>query len=1279
MGLKVLETTLNLQGALSGAADVTTEGFIKKFARGGFADNTNAIANSALTVPLSYVPNAKNSSLFIKSLDSLKDAEPSHQDTKQPEVNNKYAINSDNPEPLAIFSFSKDDVPALQAAAYQAYFEDKCSLEFSKRMIEKARQLNEKAFSSIEKSIDQETKIAEQQLDSVEKYVKACLELDKNMNDRNQQMISSFSNTVYAFLKPDKLGLDGRISLSPTSLLNYVGGSAETITLKSNTALMTQMMSLAAKQMTNGASSLVLGSNAAYPNRLKSENQNTDNFIDSIYESDKLINLKSLSLSTAPNQSYIYGVSEDSSYISKLKLENLKAGTNLQKAAYLMTLLSNEMAISAGLGRLNGTQLGASFSSNLDYRRNFWGADEQVTNATTEATTANSLVDYFVVNEEGSNRLTTQKGVLLFDGTRQKSNQLRKNSFDAFVNGSIRSPLSKDENKVSQFSSAQDSAISRFEIGKNFLNTLHCRDKDVNLMTPRGLFARLISDFSESLLTLQNQEKASGQQTLEMCLLAIIGKVAKGDMGVNSPANVIKRSLLSVMAKKSLQLQYVLDSASATVSSNESQKPKTISTSTKVTTTEGEGEKATKKTSTIQTETTDASQTAKSSTSLPFTPNPNPKNPRLCRDEKLLFDARSNDGISSQLIFAFKDLPASGLKYVIDFQQSKTINFSIQSLYDNLNKKQNGLIDKLVKIYIDLCEEAVKVCDEDSANSSVINANRLTRNSQLDGTIMLSLILEAACFLSSEFVDAKLSNFSDFEDLKSTAISGGWQIDDKELYGSNMSMRVKVGDSIISVLAARAMSSLSKAVISNDISSAFLSQNGNLIVPEMESLSQNTIVSYDDQTTVSSIKDTFFDLIIEREIPALCFASTMGMIQYCESISAKYRDFAQQLLGIKKQTDEISSLVTFAQSNIGKNFFASLNDFSIYSARKRISFFKSEILSPSGRSSKLSLGELRCISFLLQLYSSTSTTNNFVVTALPKDFVTKSLNRSFSVSLDRDDSTKDARMSILIDRSSIFSNNQQSFSTVTLVRNPFDHRSFSYFDSKSPSGIGDIISNVILDSSKTGDQFLQEKLDTASATQTLFNEIVSHLFKKLFSTLSAVDLFSENIVDADIFAVDSNSANTARIFADVYGLSSSIFGEVFVKNSAGVSYISEDKLTSLTKLDFDMAASSVNVTLPALKFGEAELFYDLFETVYFQAGVVSRRIFTPSVLDETKGVIVNSSNFTSDNSTQQTTMNGFIEKNGIQQRLNNQASLNSIPQFDTYSVTINPTSDIVNK
>jgi ABC-type phosphate/phosphonate transport system permease subunit len=117
----------------------------------------------------------------------------------------------------------------------------------------------------------------------------------------------------------------------------------------------------------------------------------------------------------------------------------------------------------------------------------------------------------------------------------------------------------------------------------------------------------------------------------------------------------------------------------------------------------------------------------------------------------------------------------------------------------------------------------------------------------------------------------------------------------------------------------------------------------------------------------------------------------------------------------------------------------------------------------------------------------------------------------------------------------------------------------------------------------------------------------------------------------------------------------------------------------LSKLDFDIAASSVNVTLPPLKFGEAELFYDLFETVYFQVGAISRRIFSPSVLDETKGFIVNASNFTADANTQQTTVNGAVEKSGIQQSLNNQASSKLVPQFDTYSVTVSPFSDLVNK
>lgn len=1238
MSLKALDTKLSLQGVLSGASDVSSANNIKKFALGGFSNSANGVSNTSTTVPISYVPGSKNSTLFSRAIDQASTYQASQQDVSgQSPTNNKYSIHSSIPEPLAVYSFTKDEIQALSAAIYQAYFEDKCSLEFSKALIKKVKQKDEKTLKSILDGLDVEVKETEKILNMIEQYLKTCMMLNKDFNEVQRSTVSAMSQTKYEQLLPDKLGLDGRGGNDAVSILKYAGLGLETLSIKSNTSLMTQLMYLAAKQMDNGVSMLILNGTSMFSDM--SENSLKDsNFVSTSFRNDSQLNLKSLSLAGNTSQSFLYSINGEVPYLQKMKMWTLNEGTRFQKAAYLMTMLANEMSTSTGLAKLELTQIGQSFNSNGNYRQGFWGLNEQMNDSTSESSSPNSLIDYFVVNELGGNTLTSETGVLLFDGSRYANSKNRKNVFDAFVVGSIRSPTSSDKNKVEQFSLAQSSAVARFDLGIEFFKMLQCRDKKSKLITPRGLFTRLLLDFSDSLAPLRKQETAKGKSVTQLCLLAILGKNV-GILGNDSPVSIIKRSILSVMAKKALQLQYSIDEANST--------------------------------------------TASSPTLVP-----NKTTPRFCNDENELFKKKLDFGNDVSVISSFGDLPLSN---EIDTTSYTTIGFTISELYQGFFQGQDGFIDKLVKIYIDLCDESNKLCNESNVSATPVNSLRLTKNTQLDGALLLSMILEAACLLAAEFVDAKISSSSVMQIAKKQGTQGnGYLVGvDAATVNSLLStafsttLLVQVGEKIPSDLAASALSAIAKASAGDDFSSVFLPKNGNLIIPELGSLPQTTPISYDSlgQTTSASVIDTMYDLVFERELPALCLSAVCGMMQYFSNVSEKYTDVASQMLGIKKQTEDVKSLISFSQTTQGDNFFSSLNDFSVNVARLKLSNIKKELKSASGRNPKITLGELRCIQLILNgLLGNAENTNNFVIVAFPKDFVTTSLNRAYSVSLDRENSHQDVTMKISIEKKSIFSTQGNSASFVLLLRSPLSSESFSTFESRIPVDLTDLLSNVIVDETETGSSYLQKKIDSNTASSVLLNEIVSYLMRKMFSVLSSADLFADNISDVDAFAIDTSSPTIAKNFAVAYDLQQDIFNGVFSKLTDGTTYINEDNLTSLTRSDFEISSSEVNVSLPPLKFGEAELFYDLFETVFFQTGVVSRRVFSVSIFDEIAGVLFNDKLFIQDDSDSQlVTSNGAVISSGIQKDLSMQIGTNQSPSFDTYNVDVMPTSPLVNK
>lgn len=1273
MGLKRLETKLNLQGALSGAFDVSSENSIRKFSLGGFSNSSNGFSNVATTVPNSSVPGTKNSVLFNRESSQVTSKLPNREDvSKQTAINNKFSIHSSMPEPLAIYSFTKNDANAMSAAIYQAYFEDRCSLEFSKAMIKKVKQGDESVLSKILKDLEEEIAVVENNLNATEQYLKICLQLNGRLNEIERPIISTIFKENYSLLVPDELGLDGRAGNDAFSILKYVGANLETLSTKSNTSLMTQLMYLASKQMTNGVSSLLLGNLTVYPHRMFAEGSQNVNYVETSFDNDTKLNLKSLSLLGNDSQSFLYGVSENVSYLQKLKMQTLTDGSRFQKAAYLMSLLSNEMSVSTGLAKLEGTQLGQNFNITNDYRRNFWGMDEQITDSTTEASVPNSLVDYFIVNENGKNRLDSEKGVLLFDGSRFENTKSRTNAFDAFVAGSLRSPVTKSKNRVEEYTIAQNAAVSRFKLGSEFLKILLCRGKKTKLLTPRGLFTRLIADFSETLLLFKKQQTAKGKAVNEICLLSILGKNTS-ILGDNSSVSIIKRSLLTVMAKKTLQLQYSLDTAVQKNTTNESQKSSSKPSTTTFTTDTGTAKTKT----TISVENSGApqsSQSAKTSTSS-FVQNKT--NPRLCIDESILFEKKLDADINSDVAYSFGSLPVSEIDNSTLYSELK---FSVTSLYEGFSQGQDGFIDKLVKIYVDLCDESNMLCNESNASSVPVNAIRLTKNSQIDGALLLSMILEAACLLAAEFIDAKISSDSKLQAEtkkigKPTGL-GGLLLQ----LSLPTTLKIRVGEKTQSDLAALSLGAIAKASVGNSFSSIFLPKNGNLIIPEMGSLPRTTAISYDGKTTVASVVDTMYDLVFERELPVLCFAATSSMIQYFYNISEKYKNQAAQLLGNEEQTDEIKLLSNFSQTSIGKKFFSSLNDFSIDASKRKLSLLKRELKSPSGRAPKITLGELRCIQLLLNDLPNVTGNNNFVVVALTKDFVTTTLNRKYSVSADRENSLQDETMRISIEKRPLFSNQGSSTDVVLFVRSLLGSESFSVFDNKVPTSFSDILMNVLVDGKEQGIAYLQKKIDPESASNVLANEIVSYLFRKMFSILSSADLFADNISDFDAFAIDPSKLSLAKSFAQIYGLKATAFDSVFSTNTDGLSYINEDELNALAVTDFEIASSEVNVSLPLLTFGEAELFYDLFETVYFQTGVIANRIFSTSILDETSGILLTGKNSSQNESeTQIVTTSGIVNNSGIQKTLAQQAGTNNTPTFDTYNLQVLPSSPMVNK
>ena len=1256
MSLKSLETHLSVQGQLSGTASSTD---VKKFA----ANELASVNKKLHLAPIVRPHSTKSSAIFTRAVDSRSIkrtvAKPA---TATVTSNAEHAISHEMPEPLAIYTFTDQDTQSLVAAAYKAYFEDKCSLEFSKGLINLVQQKDSKVLAEMKTKLTQEVSAVDAQLSSMESFMSTCEDLNKTFNTLSPSSVKSVFDEKYSLMFPDPLGLDGRGDGDFSSFMQYIGYSKSEIENKRNTTILTQLLALASNHLLVGASSAALGRKRLLSIDPADGPLDVD---DAGYSSKSFTNLSSISLRQKENSSFLYGVSETEPYTSKIRFDLIKYSDNLQKAAYAMTLVANEMAISTGIARLQGTQLGKTFGADIDYQKYFFGT-QGIATADSETSVRGSLVDYFVVNEDGGNDVGKGAGVLLFDGTSFSPSGTRSNSFDAFVVSTIRSPISKTANKSDKFEAALAAADSNFDTGIKFFNTLTSRSKDAKLLTPRGLFTRLLTEFAKSIAPMRSHDIENEISLNTLCLLSVLGKLPSQDKTVS----VIKGSLLTLMAKKVQQLQSPSSTASATSKTGGEKKPNVVKTTTRVTTTDESGQS---KTTTVSSE---SSQDSAGSAGSVYTWNP--RLPRLCEDEERLFYSAFDTKQTQDLFNQFMSLPVASRTNDPDY---KTTAFSVNELYKSISENYDNFLDSLVKIYIDLCEESILLCNEVNYSASPVDATRLTKNSKTDGALLLAMILESAILLSTEFIEATLVadglniiNFYQQQPESERIISNN---DEFPHF-----IQVRVGQDSQVAIAAAALGAISAASANDSFDTLFLPENGDLTVPAIGSYPQNTVISHDKNSsvTVATAVDTFRDLVFEKEMPALCIAHTAAIVSYLHTNAKKYTEIASQMIGASPPQAIAKSIIDLAKSSVGSKFISSVNAFSLDTARKRIEDVKAELSSDSGRLPKLTLGEMRCVKIVLESISTNASTNIFTVVGLPKDYVTKSISGDYSLMLDRLNNVDDTLMKVTCTKRDVFSGWSSAVSNEMLIRSPFNSASFSVFETSPPAGMQDILDRVIVDGNVSGGKYVDGKLDTGRAHTVLYNEVVSYLLKKLFSVLSSADLFAQNIVDSEIFTVDNKSASTAKYFATAYGLVAGTFDTAFFTNSDGKTIVDEESLLRLTLTDYVSSKFSTNLSHPTLTFGEAELFYDLFMTVHFQLGCIQQRVFSSSLLDETVGFFSNSSSFPQMKSDPQTiTVNGPKQVSGISTDMEYQSKFRQSPTFDTYSLEATIAAPLVNK
>ena len=204
----------------------------------------------------------------------------------------------------------------------------------------------------------------------------------------------------------------------------------------------------------------------------------------------------------------------------------------LDQVAYYCTLLSREFLLSAGLGRLRETPLGQKFGGSAEnWAEKLFGV--QVANGSSDKPgPPGSLMNLVMSDAEGrpegdflfgsdqpANH-AAQGRVLLFEDIHGVKPGEITTAGKLWVDSVKSAPFN---NTMGTFDTALQGALNRLRNAEQFLEILLCRDKERTLLTPRGLFIRIIKDFATMLvgITVESDSMAQRAAGTEFALLSL--------------------------------------------------------------------------------------------------------------------------------------------------------------------------------------------------------------------------------------------------------------------------------------------------------------------------------------------------------------------------------------------------------------------------------------------------------------------------------------------------------------------------------------------------------------------------------------------------------------------------------------------------------------------------------------------------------------------------------------------------------------------------------------
>ena len=1161
-----------------------------------------------ILVPISPKAPAKISNtqtqIWLPEDTSLKTLTHTTAEASSPQTNLEMAISKSRIEPLTIVNIKATDFRGvtyspLSAAISQAYLEDRISQKFTATIFEKILATDEKAFEQVESRIGQQIGSAQNIIDQLYSALD-LLQVTNAALDSNtaRDSIASIASQKAAEVgDPEPLLAGNLLPTDPRTLIDKFSreSSKSNLDSKSRTALATQALQVAAQTFSRGYTPAIMGD--AIVNVPVGQMSVAENLFAAGPASSKKAYPSGLSvLSQLSNPDINYAPYIDGLWLSYVAHDFYKELTDPphRRSLALVTMLANEFALSAGLGRLAGTPLGNRFGSNsTDYVSTFVGT-AGVTDASMETKFAGSLADNFVVAIDGSSRAPDKKRVVLLDGGAVQETSTVQNSFDAFLKSVIRDPA---DNSVKAFNTALSAAGITFDEGLQFYKKLHLRDKAPKLLTPRGLYTRLFEELQSMLgpLTTGGFVTANSADVFELAIMREVAIKSRNVTQIKAPACVIKAYLVGLMSH--VITRRLAEKADISLSGDKAAGKKGATTS--ITTTVKEGTKPAK-TYVIDT-TQNEVQTAAS------------KDVKFANDV-LRISPVDVKAVSSPIKQVNEDV-ASAVDLLNENQllwgvNTANVNTGWEGFMQDI-LRETSILNRLIRVFLDMHDEAKQLAKSENGNATWLDPGRKTRNSHIDGVLLITMLFEAMLDLIVMFVDANFGK--------------NGQIGDKLLQAV-----VPVGPKSQNALSYKALSLLIQGSKSNDFSS-LASADG--LLPDLDNSKKSkpiTVKSYQTQLSFQAFEDMFSDLARERDLPMVALTSVAGMVSHTFQQTRKVVDLAAMLRNEKDPTDMALALRTFAQGPIGKQFLAATSDYSMDIAQNRLDAFKQSLTLSSKRNAKLTAGEVACMLVLFEEISSIPTDNLiFCAFGMPGDFVSSAILPSFKLSTGYKQNLNEIVVSVQVQQDPAFSDVSyeaisREFSALRLV----DENGFGDFLNKPPTSVDDIVERITLLTGITGKEFIKQYADPVRARRIVTNEVQSFLLKKAFSTLATADMLEKNLVNLNYASRSAGSLNLARNVAQAMGLPENTFDLAFFDDE-GVTQFDEAALLDSSVPKIEKTTHGQITTPQAVDLGTAELVYDIFNSTYFYDGLIGEHVFSPAYFDKTIGALFSSDEFKS--------------------------------------------------